>query len=198
MGSYSRRLLVRALLLEGALIGIAVIWAFLKSISWRSALTPTIMDCVAGIVAGFLLLVINYVTIEYGSRYSSILRTIKQLIEEDVSPLFKHLDLVAVVVIAMISGVAEEIFFRGVLQPQIGIWVSNLVFGLAHIWKKTAILYGVYAAVIGLLFGSMYAMSGSLWVPMLAHIVNNFVAILYYIHHMLKAERPLASEKNSL
>ena len=42
---------------------------------------------------------------------------------------------------------------------------------------------------MGLLFGGMYLWSGSLWVPTLAHIVNNFVAILYYVHHMLNIKR---------
>jgi membrane protease YdiL (CAAX protease family) len=194
MGRHSRQLLVRALLLEGALCGIAVIWAFLQDIPWRPALTPTLADCVTGISAGLLLLIINYVAIEYGSRYSSFLRTIRRLIEEDVSQIFKHVNLVAVVLIAIVSGVAEELFFRGVLQAQIGIWLTSVIFGLAHIWKKTAVLYGIYATIIGLLFGGMYMWSGSLWVPMLAHVVNNFVAILYYMHYIIKPESPIVPE----
>ncbi len=195
MSQYSRQILIRALLLEGALLGVAVIWKFLKGISWQAALTPTMADCTIGVVAGCLLLITNYAAIEYGSRYSSFFRTIKRLIEEDVSPLFKNVDFTAVVVIAIVSGVAEELFFRGVLQAQIGIWFSSLVFGLAHIWKKAAVRYGIYATAIGLLFGGMYELSGSLWVPMVAHVINNLVAILYYIHYMLRPELSIASEK---
>ncbi len=183
MDRYSRQILVRALLLEGALLGVAVLWKWFADIPWRTALTPTLTHCILGIAAGFFLLLVNYTAIEYGSRHSSFLQTIKRLIEEDVSPLFHNVDFATVLVIAIASGVAEELFFRGVLQAQIGIWFSSLVFGLVHIWKKTAVLYGIYAALIGLLFGGMYALSGSLWVPALAHVVNNFMAILYYIHY---------------
>lgn len=187
MGKRSHQLVFRALLLEGVLLGIAIIWIVWQKIPLAAALTFT--DGIAGISAGLILLGINYVLIEYGSRYIEFFRTIKQLIEHDISPLFRQVDFASVLVIAIISGVAEELFFRGVLQTQYGIWVASLIFGLAHIWRKTAILYGIYAAVMGLLFGGLYLWSGSLWVPTLAHIVNNFVAILYYVHYMLNIKR---------
>jgi membrane protease YdiL (CAAX protease family) len=194
MGRYSRQLLVRVALLEGTLLGIALIWAFFQKLPWRAALTPTLADSVFGVSAGLLILSINYAAIEYGSRYSLFFRTIKHLIEEDVSPLFQHVNLVVVILIAIVSGVAEEIFFRGVLQANIGIWLASVVFGLAHIWKKSAIFYGIYATMLGLLFGGLYVWSGSLWVPILAHVVNNFVAILYYMYYILKPESPGVSE----
>lgn len=194
MGRYSRQILVRALGLEGLILVIAVVWAWLKDISWRTALTPTLSHCMAGIAAGLVLLAINYAILEYGSRYNAFFQTLKRLIEEDVSPLFKNVDFVAVVIIALVSGVAEELFFRGVLQPQIGLWLSSIVFGLAHIWKKAAVIYGIYAIGIGLILGSLYKLSGNLWVPILAHVVNNFVAILYYIHYISKPELPIVEE----
>lgn len=187
MGKRSHQLVFRALLLEGVLLGIAIIWIVWQKIPLAATLTFT--HGIAGISAGLILLGINYVLIEYGSRYIEFFRTIKQLIEHDISPLFRQVDFVSVLVIAIISGVAEELFFRGVLQTQYGIWVASLIFGLAHIWRKTAILYGIYAAVMGLLFGGMYLWSGSLWVPMIAHIVNNLVAILYYVHYMLNMKK---------
>ena len=35
-------------------------------------------------------------------------------------------------VIAMMSGICEEILFRGVLQPMWGIWITSIVFVLIH------------------------------------------------------------------
>ncbi len=195
MNRYSRQLLIRAFLLEGALLGIALGWSIWKQIPLHLTLRPTASDCVTGVSAGLLLLAVNYVIVEYGSRYNVIFRNIKQLIQDDVSPLFQHIGIGAVLFIAIISGVAEEIFFRGVLQAQFGIWVASCIFGLAHIWKKAAIPYGIYAALIGLVFGAIYTLSGNLWIPILAHIVNNFVAILYYIHRLLAPKTPVVSEK---
>ncbi len=195
MKKHSFQLLVRALLLEGGLLAVALVWGFLQGLPLREPLTPTIADCLFGVSAGLLLLLVNYAAIEYGSRHSAYFKIIKQLIEQDISPLFKHLDLLSIVAIAIISGLAEEMFFRGVLQANIGLWLSSLFFGVAHIWRKTAVLYGIYASVIGLFFGGLYLWSGSLWVPILAHIVNNFVAILYYVHGVMKSFDPTGSSE---
>ncbi|MDY0095381.1 MAG: CPBP family intramembrane glutamic endopeptidase [Candidatus Vecturithrix sp.] len=183
--TYSRQMLFRVFLLEGGLLGVALLWALWQNIPFYVALIPSINAWVLGTLLGFLLLAFNYTVIEYGAKYSKILQALKTLVEADVSPLFRHLDVYTVVVIAIMSGVAEEIFFRGVLQAQFGLWIASGVFGLAHIWKKTAIVYGIYAALMGLVFGGIYICSENLWVPILAHVVNNFVAILYYIHHIL-------------
>jgi membrane protease YdiL (CAAX protease family) len=194
----ARQLVGYAVLIEGGLLGIAMIWISVQDIPWRSALTPSVLHSCTGIVAGIVLFTVNYVVVEYGSRYLSFFRAIKRLIEEDVSPLFKNIPLGAVVLIAIVSGVAEEIFFRGVLQRQIGLLFSSILFGLAHIWKTTAIVYGVYAAIIGMYFGGLYALTGNLWVPIIAHIINNFVAILYYIQTTTtKSEQITMSEEVS-
>lgn len=194
---YSRQLLFRVFLLEGGLLGVALLWAFWQDIPLYAALIPSIIAWIQGIFLGFLFLIFNYAVIEWGARYSKILRTLKTLIEVDVSPLFRRINMQAVVVIALMSGVAEEIFFRGVLQAQFGIWIASAVFGLAHIWKKTAIVYGIYAALMGAVFGGIYEYSGNLWIPILAHIVNNFVAIVYYIHHILTPSAPYITEEGS-
>jgi len=60
-------------------------------------------------------------------------------------------------VLALASGLAEEAFFRGTLQPLIGIVPTTILFGVIHIgparrylwWTASALLYG---AVLGLLF----------------------------------------------
>ncbi|GAK59271.1 abortive infection protein [Candidatus Vecturithrix granuli] len=195
--TYSRQLLFRVFLLEGGLLGVALLWAFWQDIPLYAALIPSMIAWIQGIFLGFLFLIFNYAVIEWGARYSKILYTLKRLIESDVSPLFRHIDVHTVVVIALMSGVAEEIFFRGVLQAQFGIWITSAVFGLAHIWKKTAIVYGMYVALMGLVFGSIYECSGNLWVPILAHVVNNLIAILYYIRHILTPSKSHITQEES-
>ncbi|PIE35781.1 hypothetical protein CSA56_02835 [candidate division KSB3 bacterium] len=182
MKRWISQLIVRAFLLEGIIFGVALLWAYWRTIPLQQALQPTLSACLIGIVVGVFVLVFNYVIIEYGSRYVTALRIIHQLIEQDIFPIFKHFGITGALCIAIISGFAEEFFFRGVLQAQIGIWLASLVFGLVHIWSKPAIIYGVYTALIGLLFGGLYLWIGNLWSPILAHMVNNFVAILYYRH----------------
>ena len=196
MSRKTYQLIIRAALIEGGLLGIAIIWIYLRDIPWRSALRPTLAHCCTGIGAGLFLLMVNYLAIVYGSRYSSFFRTLKDLIEQDISPIFKNIHVWSIGLIAIFSGVSEEIFFRGVLQAQIGLFLSSIIFGCAHIWKTTAILYGIYAAIIGLYFGVLYTLTGNLWVPIIAHITNNFVAILYYMQTTAsQSEQLIVSEE---
>lgn len=171
-----------AVMVEGGLLAVAFIWAHVQQLPLRAALTLTLADAVMGISAGVCLLAANYVIITYGSQYSGFLRKIKTLLDSDVIPLFRHLDVMAILIIALLSGVAEEVFFRGVLQANVGIWLASAIFGAAHIWRKDAMVYGVYASVIGVAFGGCYQWRGNLWIPIFAHIVNNFGALLYYAH----------------
>ena len=195
MRNASRQLLIRALLLEGALIALALIWAFLRELPLRESFSINFPDSLLGVCIGVFLLGANYVLVEYGSRYFAFFRKIKCLIENEISPLFRRIGFSTIAIIALISGAAEELLFRGVLQAEIGIWFSSILFGAAHIWRKAAIVYGIYAAVVGLFFSAIYLWSGNLWVPALAHMVNNFAALLYYEHYLTKVKRPVVSEQ---
>ncbi|MBI4043239.1 MAG: CPBP family intramembrane metalloprotease [Candidatus Diapherotrites archaeon] len=71
---------------------------------------------------------------------------------------------------------AEEVFFRGLLTPVLGIGGSALVFGAAHA------LYGSYlevmgAALLGLLLAWRYKATKTLWVPVGAHMAYNIITI---------------------
>jgi len=182
MNAQTFQTLKLAVAVEGGLLAVALIWAYLQSLPFLAALTLTVGDVLVGICAGAGLLAGNYAAITYGSRYSRFFRTIKELLDSEVIPLFRHLDATAIFIIALLSGVAEEVFFRGVLQANVGLWLASAIFGAAHVWKKEAFVYGVYASIIGVAFGACYQWRGNLWIPIFAHIVNNFGALLYYTH----------------
>ena len=182
MNTRTLQTLKLAVAVEGGLLAVALIWAHVQQLPLRSALMLTYADALLGIAAGIGLLGANYALIAHGSRYSAFFRTIKTLLDSDVIPLFRHFDATAILLIALLSGFAEEVFFRGVLQANLGLWFASLIFGAAHIWRKDAIVYGVYASMIGVAFGWCYQWRGNLWIPIFAHIVNNFGALLYYTH----------------
>ena len=92
-----------------------------------------------------------------------------------------------VLVIGVLAGIGEEMFFRGVLQPKMhrftgsvhwGIWLSAIIFSTIHFQ-----FYGFFPRVfLGAMFGYMYVFTGSLVYPILAHIINNtFTVFLVYI-----------------
>lgn len=82
--------------------------------------------------------------------------------------------------ISLPPAIAEELFFRGLLQPWVGIWIAAAVFALLH-WGfvKELWAHGVHAFLIGLFLGWLYLATGSLIAPMIAHGMNNLLAGLY-------------------
>ena len=83
---------------------------------------------------------------------------------------------VEIVVLAAASSVGEEMFFRGALQPAIGIFGSSAIFALLHIGPKARHLpWTASSFAAGLLFGAMFQWTGDLTGPVVAHFLVNFL-----------------------
>lgn len=89
---------------------------------------------------------------------------------------------VAVIIIAVGPAVGEELFCRGFLGRGLvarhgraaGVAITSLLFGIMHIIPAQA----AYAAVLGILL-HLLALSGqSLWLPMIAHFLNNALSVM--------------------
>lgn len=89
--------------------------------------------------------------------------------------------IVALLLIGVLTGLAEEIFFRGMIQRAIAtlpvnvhvaIWVTAIIFSAVHMQ-----FFGfVPRMLLGALFGYLAYWSGSLWLPIIAHAFNNMCA----------------------
>jgi hypothetical protein len=87
--------------------------------------------------------------------------------------------------IAMIPAIGEELMFRGVIQKIFirltknhhwGIWIAAILFSAMHLQ-----FYGFLPrTVLGAMFGYLLVWTGSMWVPVLAHFVNNTMGVLGY------------------
>ncbi|GAA4457415.1 hypothetical protein GCM10023189_28060 [Nibrella saemangeumensis] len=96
---------------------------------------------------------------------------------------------VAMLVIAVLPAIGEELLFRGILQRKFvawtrnvhaGIWLAAFIFSAIHVQ-----FYGFIPRVLlGAMFGYLYAWSGNLWVPILAHFINNgFTVLMVFMYH---------------
>lgn len=94
----------------------------------------------------------------------------------------------ALVVIAVLPAVGEELVFRGILQREfflatrnihLSIWVSAIIFSAIHMQ-----FFGfVPRLLLGALFGYLFYWSGSLPMAILAHFVNNaFTVTALYLY----------------
>lgn len=81
----------------------------------------------------------------------------------------------AFVALSVTAGVVEETIFRGWLLWYLQAWmpltaavlVSSAAFGLAHLYQGPAGI--LKTGVVGLLMALLYILSGSLWLPIVAH-----------------------------
>jgi hypothetical protein len=90
--------------------------------------------------------------------------------------------LAAVLVIGLLAGTGEELFFRGYVQTRLrrrwGVWpailATSVLFGLVHLdpWHSPV------AAVIGVTLGWIAELSGSVRPAIVAHVVNNVLAVV--------------------
>jgi membrane protease YdiL (CAAX protease family) len=76
--------------------------------------------------------------------------------------------------LALASGTAEEMFFRGAVQPAVGIFWASLAFGACHFLPRRELaLWSVYAVAMGFALGGLYVWTGQLLAPIAAHVVVN-------------------------
>jgi membrane protease YdiL (CAAX protease family) len=77
-------------------------------------------------------------------------------------------------VLAVASALGEELLFRGLLVPAVGVVASSIVFGALHqIGGRARWAWMGWATVMGLLFGTVFAATGSLAGPLVAHLAIN-------------------------
>jgi membrane protease YdiL (CAAX protease family) len=89
----------------------------------------------------------------------------------------------AIVIMAFFPALFEEIFFRGAIQnlflrwwknPWLSIIVTALVFSFIH----NSVYLFISRAILGFALGLMYYQSKNLWVNIIAHFLNNCVAVI--------------------
>lgn len=79
---------------------------------------------------------------------------------------------------AVVEPINEEVLFRGLMVPRIGIIASSLIFGLLHYTYDSTFAIEVIAAVVfGLIAGYVYKKTGSLYPSIIAHILVNALAV---------------------
>ena len=111
--------------------------------------------------------------------------TIRKLLLNTLGPGLHRYHWTDLFLLAAIAGIAEELLFRGVIQPWIeaawgitaGLIVSNIVFGLVH---AVTPLYAVLAALVGIYLGLSLDYGGerNLLIPIIIHGFYDFLAFV--------------------
>jgi membrane protease YdiL (CAAX protease family) len=122
-----------------------------------------------------------------------------RVLDEVVVPLFRTCNWIEIAAISFLAGLGEELLFRGLLQNGFAQWTGDFLphtpfAALAGDWMAVifvAILFGalhavntayaVLAAIMGVYLGWLYLATGNLTVPIVAHGLYDFAALVYVL-----------------
>jgi uncharacterized protein len=103
-----------------------------------------------------------------------------RMLHADLRPAVRDAGDATILVLGVASGVAEELFFRGLLVPTIGLVLSSLAFGGLHRLRgRVGWIWTTWAFVMGLLFSVLFLATGSLLGPIVAHASINVVNLKF-------------------
>src|SRR5262245_14009502 len=107
-----------------------------------------------------------------------------ELLAREFRAILGHLSRRQIIWIAMLSGAAEELVFRGTMQPWLTtLWgppaalvATSLVFGLLHFVPDRVFLpWTAFATVVGFICGGLYQTFDSVIPPIVTHTLLNAV-----------------------
>ena len=102
----------------------------------------------------------------------------KKFFAELIQP-FK-LDMSQIIFISICAGIGEELFFRGAIQPMLGVWFTAILFVLLHGYLNpfnlSLTIYGIYMVLVIGVLGLMTERFGIL-TAIIAHTIIDVVLL---------------------
>lgn len=100
-------------------------------------------------------------------------------------------------IIAVIPALGEELIFRGIVQDRFTLWFKNhhlailltsFIFSALHI----QFLSFLPRFFLGMVLGYMFFWSKSIWITIIAHFINNALAVIFYhLYYNGKADKTI-------
>lgn len=83
--------------------------------------------------------------------------------------------------VGLLPGMSEELLFRGVMLPAlgltpVGVAISSACFGALHLGGPKPWPYVVWATIVGFILGTSAIVTGNLLVPVVAHAIVNWIS----------------------
>jgi hypothetical protein len=141
----------------------------LESVGFPGSLKWAVVNSAAILVSIFVaLFILGYVSLLLGFND-----------QEKIAEKVGGLPFPILIFAALVAPISEELFFRGLLTPRIGVVFSSLAFGLSHLaYGSTVEVAGT--VVVGIILGFAFRMSKSVTPCILAHMAYNSLAVLFY------------------
>lgn len=188
-----------ALIGEGALVLVSLGWAWLRGFTIPCQFSADLAW--AGIMATGPLLAFNFgvfAVLANRHRRYNVYHEFKQQV---IIPLCTNLTVFSAFVIALSSGIGEELFFRGILNlelsklltPLVGIALASFLFSYVHFigaFKRFWQLI-IFYFLFGLYFSYVVIRHGDIMPAIIAHALYNFIAMIYIRYYEVPRQAEL-------
>ena len=166
---------------------LVLVWARAARIPWRDLGFVRPQSWLRTILAGIL----------FGSALKIVMKAVVMPLFDAsaANPAFQYLVWnssflpEALLTVIVVAGFGEEVVFRGFLFERLGKLIGHAAWAKALIVALTATLFGAahyslqgiagvqQATIVGLIFGAIYAVTGRLWMLIVAHAAFDVTAV---------------------
>ena len=166
----------------------ALAWNWIRGESAYHLLIPgtpsgLATELVFGLCFGLAVVVLS----QLADRHIPIVKRLGDELKELLPPL----DGGDIAIMAVMSGLGEELFFRGAMQDAWGLWVTVALFAVVHgFFIPRYLVWMAFAAIIAVALGYMVIWLGSLLAPIIAHITINY----FNLHALNRGRMPNGDE----
>jgi uncharacterized protein len=155
------------------LFGVAKLWLYFDDLQLRP-ISITLGSVGIGIAIGLGITGLSSIVYEIWATY-------RESADFYLAMVLKPLALPDLIWLGLLPGLSEELLFRGVMLPAmgldpIGIVLSSLCFGVLHMTNVRQWPYAVWATIVGMLLAFTMVETGNLLIPIVAHITTNFIS----------------------
>ena len=127
-----------------------------------------------GVALGLIITIFSSLAYHFWESY-------RQSADYYLNIVLKPLVLPDLIWVALLPGLSEELLFRGVMLPALGLnhlaaIVSSVCFGVLHLSDSHQWSYVIWATIVGLVLSYSAIISGNLLIPIVAHIITNLLS----------------------
>ncbi len=165
-------------------LGISKGWVYIAGMSmvplyWQ----PEQAAIGVGIGAGVALL--SSVIYEVWDSYRIAAQEYLQMVLQPLKP-------IDIIWLGLLPGLSEEMLFRGVALPALGmdaiaLVITSVVFGLLHMANTKYLSYTVWAIAVGMMLGAITIHTGNLLAAIAAHVTTNSLSGIIWKYKQSKA-----------
>jgi membrane protease YdiL (CAAX protease family) len=159
------------------LLAIAKIWIYLMAVQ-LVPLNFTLQNLLLGIGMGVTITLLSSLIYEIWPGY-------RRSADIYLDMILKPLEMPDLIWLGVLPGISEELLFRGVALPGLGmnaiaLAISSIVFGGLHMVNLKQWHYTVWAMAIGFCLGTVTLVTGSLAPAIVAHVFTNSLSGLMW------------------